>query len=242
MDEYECMLKYFDEAGKEDIRAQYDKLKKDKEEQDKTYAGRLRIKKELNRIKEECPAKCLKILMEVANEVNEMKELIDDLKDNDELLVKVNKLDDLIASADNNNNIFNCITELMAVCDESEITKNVKYSNEQLNKQIKERLTEAQILSRALDPKNLKYTQCKKCMRCMTTSHYKRNHQGTKVCKTITNTKIATLHSKTFYNSSQSETLIKVTARTRKAFNEVSDDIDWGEHPQMKIPKPKKDD
>lgn len=226
MNEYETLLKHFDDDGREDIRKMYKKRNEEQEEQDKTSKGKKEIKKELIRIKTETPKKCLEVLMVLQLKVEELEEAVE-FNDEEAVPKLFEELKDIIANPEDKPNIFNCITELMAVCEESEIIKSVQAPS------IKSKLTQAEILAMAIDPNNKKYIQCKKCMRCMTTRHYTGNHKGTKVCRQITHTKMATLKTNAFYTEEQSTDLIKLTTGITKDFNKISNDIEWGEQKQL---------
>ncbi len=229
----EQLLKHFDDVGKKEIKEIFEKNKEERDELEKSYKGRMAIKKELIRIKDTGPQKCLDIMMKLTMKVDDIKNKLDecDFEEKDDIMNSIDELENLIANPDDNNNIFNCVTELMSVCDESEITKKIAIKTERKVK----KLTEAQMISYCNDPKNLDYTMCPKCMRCMTTRHYKYKHQGTEVCEKITNTKMATLNSGNMYSIKQGEDFVKLTARTTKDFNEISDNINWGLVDKIKL-------
>ena len=227
----EQLLKHFDDVGKKEIKEIFEKNKEERDELEKSYKGRMAIKKELIRIKDTGPQKCLDMMMKFAMKVNELKVLAEHLDTEGDMVNMCEELEDMIANPDNDENLFNCVTELMSVCDESEITKKIAIKTE---KKVK-KLTEAQMISYCNDPKNLDYTMCPKCMRCMTTRHYKYKHQGTEVCEKITNTKMATLNSGNMYSIKQGEDFVKLTARTTKDFNEISDNINWGLVDKIKL-------
>lgn len=227
----EQLLKHFDDVGKKEIKEIFEKNKEERNELEKSYKGRMAIKKELIRIKETGPKKTLDMMMKFAMKVNELKVLAEHLDTEGDMVNMCEELEDMIANPDNDENLFSCVTELMSVCDESEITKKIAITTERKVK----KLTEAQMISYCNDPKNLDYTMCPKCMRCMTTRHYKYKHQGTEVCEKITNTKMATLNSGNMYSVQQGKDYVKLTARTTKDFNEISDNINWGLVDKIKL-------
>ena len=226
---YEDLLKHFNDNGKKEIKKIYEDNEKEKELNEKTHAGRVKIKNELKRIKETAPHKCLKMMMDLTIKMDELRTIIDQ---NVEGIAKIDEIENVIANADNENNLFNTFTELMSVCNESEITKKVLI---QKNEKKMKNLTEAQKISYANDPLNTEYMMCPDCMRVMTCKHYKSNHKGTMICVKITNVKMATLHSGHMSSNSQKETLIKITARTPTEFNEVSNKVDWGDGKKILI-------
>jgi len=227
----EQLLKHFDDVGKKEIKEIFEKNKEERNELEKSYKGRIAIKKELIRIKETGPKKTLDMMMKFAMKVNELKVLAEHLDTEGDMVNMCEELEDMIANPDNDENLFSCVTELMSVCDESEITKRIAITTERKVK----KLTEAQMISYCNDPKNPDYTMCPKCMRCMTTRHYKYKHQGTEVCEKITNTKMATLNSGNMYSVQQGKDFVKLTARTTKDFNEISDNINWGLVDKIKL-------
>ena len=125
------LLKHFDDTGRKEIKETREKYLQEKEELDKSYKGRMAIKKELIRIKETGPQKCLDIMMKLTMKVDDIKNKLDecDFEEKDDIMNSIDELENLIANPDNDNNIFNSVTELMSVCDESEITKKINISN-----------------------------------------------------------------------------------------------------------------
>ena len=238
----EQLLKHFDDVGKKEIKEIFEKNKEERDELEKSYKGRMAIKKELIRIKETGPQKCLDIMMKFAMKVNELKMFCEGYDETDytfgTILNMCDTLEDMIANPDNNENLFSCVTELMSVCDESEITKKIAIKTERKVK----KLTDAQMISYCNDPNNKDYTMCPKCMRCMTTRHYNYKHQGTEVCEKITNTKMATLNSGKMYSVQQGKDYVKLTARTTKDFNEISDNINWGLVNKIKLEDKEKEE
>jgi len=232
----EKFLEHFDNIGKKEIKETREKYLKEQEQLNKTYKGRQEIKKELIRIKETGPKKTLDMMMKFAMKVNELKMFCDNncvLDDTFGSIIDMcEELENMVANPDNDDNLFSCFTELMSVCDESEITKKVNITKTE--KKFKN-LTEAQKIAYCKDPDNKDYTMCPKCMRCMTTKHYRSHHQGTDVCRKVVNTKMATLHSGAMYNSSQGDAYVKVTSGVSKEFNKISNSIDWGETKKITI-------
>ena len=173
--------------------------------------------------------------------VDDIKNKLDecDFEEKDDIMNSIDELENLIANPDNDNNIFNSVTELMSVCDESEITKKINISNSERKMK---KISEAQMISFCNDPLNTKYTMCPKCMRCMSSRHYKYKHQGTEICEKITNTKMATLNSGKMYSVQQGKDYVKLTARTTKDFNEISDNINWGLVNKIKLEDKEKEE
>tara|TARA_R110000744_G_scaffold234632_1_gene352360 strand:+ start:19 stop:741 length:723 start_codon:yes stop_codon:yes gene_type:complete len=235
------LLKHFDDTGRKEIKETREKYLQEKEELDKSYKGRMAIKKELIRIKETGPQKCLDIMMKLTMKVDDIKNKLDecDFEEKDDIMNSIDELENLIANPDNDNNIFNSVTELMSVCDESEITKKINISNSERKMK---KISEAQMISFCNDPLNTKYTMCPKCMRCMSSRHYKYNHQRTEICEKITNTKMATLNSGKMYSVQQGKDYVKLTARTTKDFNEISDNINWGLVNKIKLEDKEKEE
>mgnify|MGYP003640455613 FL=1 len=235
------LLKHFDDTGRKEIKETREKYLQEKEELDKSYKGRMAIKKELIRIKETGPQKCLDIMMKLTMKVDDIKNKLDecDFEEKDDIMNSIDELENLIANPDNDNNIFNSVTELMSVCDESEITKKINISNSERKMK---KISEAQMISFCNDPLNTKYTMCPKCMRCMSSSHYKYKHQVTEICEKITNTKMATLNSGKMYSVQQGKDYVKLTARTTKDFNEISDNINWGLVNKIKLEDKEKEE
>ena len=72
------LLKHFDDTGRKEIKETREKYLQEKEELDKSYKGRMAIKKELIRIKETGPQKCLDIMMKLTMKVDDIKNKLDE--------------------------------------------------------------------------------------------------------------------------------------------------------------------
>jgi len=216
LERFDDLLNLFDDSGKTYIREKYEKEQKAVAIQEEEFAGRQKMKKYIDNIKLTAPSKTLHMLMTLQSEIDWLygQGQISDMA--------FDKLNNLVANVDDDNNLFTRFTELMDICNycESKPAPRMKEC-------VKQELTEAEKLRRANDPKYPCWTQCKKCHRVMTTKYHNSGHSKSKVCGQIVTTKMVSLNNNKFYTHEDSVKQAKLI--DPQNFNASSDQIDWGD-------------
>ena len=218
-DNFQELLDHFDEQGKEVVRDKIDQANARRLAMEQDYSGRRAIAKECDRIKAQCPQKTLRVLLN-------LQTLVDSLQFQLEPEI-FDQLNNIICDPDQEETLFSCFTELMSICNESgpAVAKRFGPNNPQ------QQLTEAEKLRRAQDPNYPCWTQCKRCNRCMTTSHYNKKHKHMKVCELNHQTKVACLSGGKYYQDGDAIKMAKQIVNPRD-FNASSVQIDWGDADQ----------
>jgi len=144
-----------------------------------TYKERIAMKEEVNRIKENAPKKVLKSLMD-------FQELITMLHASEKIDEEtLELLENAVCDPHGETDMFSCFTELMSVCEYSEV-QPIKD-----NKTVSQRLTRAQILAKATDPTNKSYTMCRRCNRPISVKNLRKHQSDTSICQEIKLVKFA---------------------------------------------------
>jgi len=187
---------------------------------EETRKGNKRIKDEIDRIKATTPKKVLNTMMTLQTTLNELGP--DTLGEE-----AFQKLSDIIATPENDTNLFSCMTELMSVCQYTETTlpAEKRYTH---HKQC-EVLTEAQKLSRALDPDDKTYVICPGCNRTMTTGWFSK-HKHTHTCKRACESKKVALKNKAMYQPDYAREIIDMNFMNPEEQAEYMKDVDMGSY------------
>jgi len=218
-DNFQELLDHFDDQGKEVVRDKIDQANAKRLAMEQEYSGRRAIAKECDRIKAQCPQKTLRVLLNLQTALDSLQfEMEQEAFD---------KLNNIICDPDQDETLFSCFTELMAVCNESgpAVAKRHGPNNPA------QELTDAEKLRRAQDPAYPCWTQCKRCNRCMTTAHYNKKHKYMKVCELNHQTKVACLSGGKYYQHGDAIKMAKQIVNPRD-FNASSQQIDWGDADQ----------
>ena len=218
-DNFQELLDHFDAQGKEVVRDKIDQANARRLALEQEYSGRRAIAKECERIKAQCPQKTLRVLLN-------LQTLVDSLQFQLEPEI-FDQLNNIICDPDQEETLFSCFTELMSICNESgpAVAKRFGPNNPQ------QQLTDAEKLRRAQDPAYPCWTQCKRCNRVMTTSHYNKKHKHMKVCELNHQTKVACLSGGKYYQDGDAIKMAKQIVNPRD-FNASSQQIDWGDADQ----------
>lgn len=218
---FQELLQCFDAQGKEIVRQKIRDANARRLAMDQDYSGRRAIAKECERIKTQCPQKTLRVLLN-------LQTALDELLDSGAMEQEAHDtLCNIICDPDQDETLFSCFTELMSICNESgpAVAKRYGPNNPQ------QQLTDAEKLRRAQDPAYPCWTQCKRCNRCMTTSHYNKKHKHMKVCELNHQTKVACLSGGKYYQNGDAIKMAKQIVNPRD-FNASSVQIDWGDADQ----------
>ena len=119
----------------------------------------------LQSLQKEAPPKALGLMMSLQQAVDD-----EDME----------AITNLVFNVDDDNNLMSVITDFIAICNESDIAP-IKRSNVVM----KERLTRAEILARASDPRCSEYSFCPRCSRPMATSWIPKHMAETQICREI---------------------------------------------------------
>jgi adenosyl cobinamide kinase/adenosyl cobinamide phosphate guanylyltransferase len=184
---------------------------------EETRKGNKRIKDEIDRIKATTPKKVLDVMMTLQTTLMELE---DDIPQE-----AFEKLNDIIATPENDTNLFSCMTELMSVCQytETSLAPERRFTH---HKQC-EVLTEAQKLARALDPNDKTYVICPGCNRTMTTGWFSK-HKHTHTCKRACESKKVALKNKAMYQPDYAKEIIDMNLMTPDELAEYMKEIDMG--------------
>jgi hypothetical protein len=218
-DNFQELLDHFDEQGKEIVRDKIHQANTKRLAMEQEYSGRRAIAKECERIKSQCPQKTLRVLLNLQTALDSLQFTMEQ--------ESYDKLCNIICDPDQDETLFTCFTELMSICNESgpAVAKRHGPNNPQ------QELTDAEKLRRAQDPAYPCWTQCKRCNRCMTTSHYNKKHKHMKVCELNHQTKVACLSGGKYYQKGDAIKMAKQIVNPRD-FNASSVKIDWGDADQ----------
>jgi len=211
----------FDEQGKESLRKKIEAERQQWLVDEETKKGNARIKAEIDRIKMTTPKKTLQAFLTLQNVL---------MTHQDDMPEEVyDTINDLLASADNNTNLFSCMTEMMAVCDyeETEIVKAKKWTTHR-DKSLGEKLTEAQKIIRANDPDDKHWTMCVRCKRCMTTDWYNKHHKNTHTCRRATEAQALALKEKKLFAIDMGKDLAKLQVQNPQEINASLGEIETG--------------
>jgi hypothetical protein len=218
-DNFQELLDHFDEQGKEVVRDKIDQANARRLAMEQDYSGRRAIAKECDRIKAHCPQKTLRVLLNLQTALDSLQFQMEQ--------EAYDTLCNIICDPDKDETLFSCFTELMSICNESgpAVAKRFGPNNPQ------QQLTDAEKLRRAQDPAYPCWTQCKRCNRVMTTSHYNKKHKHMKVCELNHQTKVACLSGGKYYQNGDAIKMAKQILNPRD-FNASSQQIDWGDADQ----------
>ena len=182
------------------VKNKIDDINEQRWEAEQTKQGNIALKKDIERIKDVSPQKVLNSLLVFQNTLSQLEDTMEP--------ETYDILSNLIANPDDDDNIFSTVTEMIAVCD---------YTDESLKPERKysfhhpvDSLTEAQKLIRANDPNDLTYTMCGHCKRCMTTSHYNKDHKRRHVCKRSAQNAVVSLKNQTVNGPDTASDLIRL--------------------------------
>jgi len=177
--QYDELLALYDGEKKIEIQKMIDESNKTNTQRTAKYKERIAMKAEVKRIKEEAPAKVLKSLMDFQGLITMLyaSEKIDD--------ETLELLENAVCDPHGETDMFSCFTELMAVCEYSEV-QPIRENNT-----VAQRLTRAQILARATDPADRFYIMCSRCNRPVSTKHLKKHQEDTSICQEIKLVKFA---------------------------------------------------
>ena len=209
----------FDEQGKESLRKKIEAERQQWLVDEETKKGNARIKAEINRIKMTTPKKTLQAFFAIQEAL---------IAHQDDIPEEVyDTINDLLASPDNNTNLFSCMTEMMAVCDyeETQIVQGKKWTD---HKSMAERLTEAQKVIRANDPEDNTHTMCPLCKRCMTLEWYNKKHKGTHTCRRATEAQALALKEKKIFALEMGTDLAKLQVQNGEEINASLEGVETG--------------
>ena len=201
-----------DAQSKDELRKRIIKEREKWKRDEKTKEGNKRIKAEIDRIKMTTPQKTLQAFLNLQMALEQFREDIpDELYDT---------ISNLIASPDNDTNLFSCMTEMMAVCDyeETQIVSHKKWTYHR-EKSLGQKLTEAEKIIRANDPNDHCWTMCKMCKRCMTTAWYNRGHKGSFTCRRTIEAQALSLKHNQVYSLETGDDLAKIQIQTKEQLN-----------------------
>jgi hypothetical protein len=217
----EDVFALFDKQGKESLRKKIEDEREQWRRDEETKKGNARIKAEIDRIKMTTPKKTLQAFLNLQNVL---------MTHQDDMPEEVyDTINDLLASADNNTNLFSCMTEMMAVCDyeETEIVKEKKWTTHR-DKTMGQKLTEAQKIIRANDPDDKHWTMCALCKRCMTVDWYIKNHKNTHTCRRATEAQALALKEKKIFALEMGKDLAKLQVQNPQEINASLGEIETG--------------
>jgi len=217
----EDVFALFDQQGKDSLRKKIEDEREEWRVNEETKKGNARIKAEINRIKTTTPKKTLQAFFNLQTVL---------MTHQDDMPEEVyDTINDLLASADNNTNLFSCMTEMMAVCDyeETEIVKAKKWTTHR-DKTMDARLTEAQKIIRANDPDDHYWTMCALCKRCMTVDWYNKRHKNTHTCRRATEAQALALKENKIFGIDMGKDLAKLQVQNQQEINASLSDVDTG--------------
>ena len=206
----EDVFALFDKQGKQALQKKIEDERERWRKNEETKKGNARIKAEINRIKMTTPKKTLQAFFAIQEAL---------MAHQDDIPEEVyDKINDLLASPDNNTNLFSCMTEMMAVCDyeETQIVHGKKWTD---HKTMAERLSEAQKVIRANDPDDNTHTMCPLCKRCMTLEWYNKKHKGTHTCRRATEAQALALKEKKIFTIQMGTDLAKLQVQNGEEIN-----------------------
>ena len=162
-----------DSKSKRDILDMIEK-RRNTEKAAKKYEERLALASQMEGIRKTAPHNALKIMMDLQIALD------------DEDIEKANSI---VFDVDNTQNLMEVIADLIFVCNHSEISKVERC----VGREQKQRLTRAEVLAAAHDPKNHRYDFCRKCNRPMLKTSIEKHQKNTSVCVEIKAGRIKTL-------------------------------------------------
>ena len=176
---YDDLLALYDGEKKIKIEKMIEEANKTNDKRKQTYKERIAMKAEVNRIKENAPKKVLKSLMDFQQLITMLHETE---KIDDETL---ELLENAVCDPHGETDMFSCFTELMSVCEYSEVQPIRE------NKTVSQRLTRAEILAKASDPTDLRYIMCPRCNRPVSRKNLENHQFNTSICREIKLVKFA---------------------------------------------------
>lgn len=221
-EKFDGLMQHFDDNGRAQIRKRYEAEQTKIANAEKEFKGRQMMKKYVDNVKKVAPTKTLDVLMKLQAEIDM---LYGDGQISEDAFEKLNNL---VANVDDDNNLFTRFTELMDICNYCE-TKPAP----RIDPVVREQLTEAEKLRRANSPDYPCWTQCKRCNRCMTTKYYNSGHKKSKVCGQITTTKMVSLNNNAFYKVGDGIEQAKLI--NPENFNASSNNINWGDQSKLEM-------